>query len=481
MPMPGDSVLTHHKNPTRDGVYVEPALTKAAVATLNQDTTFNAMLPDANDAVYAQPLFVDGGGTGKDLVIVSTEANNVYALDGATGAVVWKTNLGTPVPLSSMSCGNIDPFGVTGTPVIDWPSRTMFLDALVMGGGPVHMVFALSIDTGAKKQGWPVLVDAVAAFGGASFNDTTHGERGALTIVGGTVYVPFGGLYGDCNPYHGWVLAIDMADPTKVQSWATTLKGGGIWAVGGIATDGTNLYVSTGNTFNGNNTWGGGDAVIRLGTGAAFSSAPTYFAPKNWQALDNADLDLGTAPVLFDLPGSTPSALALAFGKDGNAYLLDRNNLAGVADALGASGGSHATLHVSSGEILGAPVVYKTSMATYAVFRGSGSVCTSGSGNLSSLKVVPGSPPTLAGSWCADAGTGSPMVTTSDGTSDVIVWTPGAESDGHLHAFDGDTGAPISFPGANVHIANMRRFNTPIAAKGRIFVAADNQVVAFKP
>jgi hypothetical protein len=72
------------------------------------------------------------------------------------------------------------------------------------------------------------------------------------------------------------------------------------------------------------------------------------------------------------------------------------------------------------------------------------------------------------------------MVTTTDGHSEAIVWGLGAEGDQMLHGFDGDTGASI-FNGGNVAIPGMRRFNTPIAAKGRIFVASDNAVVAFKP
>ncbi len=73
------------------------------------------------------------------------------------------------------------------------------------------------------------------------------------------------------------------------------------------------------------------------------------------------------------------------------------------------------------------------------------------------------------------------MVTTTDGHANAIVWAAGAEGDGHLHAFDGDSGMPVTFAGSGAHIANLRRFNTPIAAKGRIFVAADGTVIAFKP
>ncbi len=339
----GDSVLQHHKNATRDGVYVQSSFSKTGVATMNVDTSFNAMLPDPDDAVYAQPLFVDGGTMGKDLVIVATEANNVYALEGENGSTAWKTNLGTPVPLSAMSCGNIDPFGVTGTPVIDFASRTMFLDGLVLvGQKPTHQIFALDIDSGMIKAGWPITVNQVAKSGSTTFTDPQQGERGALILVGSTLYVPFGGLYGDCNPYHGWVVAVDIGDPTKVASWATALKGGGIWSPGGLSSDGTFLYGGTGNTFGADNNtpWGGGNGMIRFGTGAAFSSAaPAFFAPKNWLNLDNGDLDMGTVPVLFTLAGSTPSNLAIMFGKDGNAYLLDPANPGSVSDALSPSSG----------------------------------------------------------------------------------------------------------------------------------------------
>ena len=391
---PGESVLMHHKNPTRDGVYVEPSLSKTAVQnTFDVDSGFKGTLDDPNDQLYAQPLFVDGSVTGgKDLVIVATEANNVYALDAATGSIVWKKNLGPPMPSSALPCGNIFPaFGVTGTPVIDLVSRRIFLDAEVATNEDVapeahHRIFALSIGTGAVAPGWPVDVGEVAKSGAARFDAPYQGQRGALAVVGGVLYVPYGGLFGACqpsdqgvtgDPYRGWVVAVSIADPDKVQAWATSAAAGGSWAPGGIASDAHAIYFSTGNTQH-TTVWGGGDAVIRFGLDKALGAAMSYFAPTNWHDLDQEDNDFGVAPVLFTLAGATPSELAITFGKDGNAYLLDPTNLGGIGAALGAvatSATPYATAHVATAEIITAPTVYTTAAGTYVALRAPGVGC----------------------------------------------------------------------------------------------------------
>jgi hypothetical protein len=470
-PQAGDSVLTHHRNASRDGVYVQPTFTKAAAKNLTKDAAFNAV---TDGATYAQPLFVDGGATGKDMLLVATEKNNVYALDPVTGAQIWKASLGAPVPLSKMGCGNIDPFGVTGTPAIDLASRTMFLDALVDDGGPAHRIFAISIDDGSVKPGWPIDVASKVKAGNISFDPQFHGERGAVAVVGGTLYVPFGGLWGDCGNYHGWIVAVSISDPTKIQAWATPAKGGGSWAPSGVASDGSSVYIATGNTI-GASDWGGGEAILRFGAGSSLGATPAdYWAPNNWLDLDNADIDIGgSGPVLFDVPGSNPAGLAVSLGKDGNIYLLDRGKLGSISDPI-------AQLDVSSNEIINAAVAYTTSQGTYVVFKGDGTQCTGSGGDLTAVLVKAGSPPSLEGSWCASQnGLGSPMVTTTDGHAEAIVWSTGAEGDRKLHGFDGDTGEEI-FDGGGVTISGLRRYNTPIAAKGRIYVAADNGVVAFK-
>src|SRR5205814_855630 len=108
-----------------------------------------------------------------------------------------------PVPLDALPCGNIDPLGVTGTPVIDASTRTLFVDAMTTPDGGTtkrHLVFALSIATGATRPGWPVDVSATVP----GLRSVQQNQRGALALLAGRVYVPFGGHFGDCGSYHGF-------------------------------------------------------------------------------------------------------------------------------------------------------------------------------------------------------------------------------------------------------------------------------------
>ncbi|MEP7125217.1 MAG: hypothetical protein ABJE95_30080, partial [Byssovorax sp.] len=473
----GDSVLQHHKNPTRDGVYTQPLITPQTAPMMHVDPTFAAV---TQGPTYAQPLFLDGGATGKDLVFAATELNWIHALDAATGAEVWSRKVGEPVKLADLPCGNITTLGITGTPVIDGASRTIFADAMTSPDGGAtkkHLITALSVDTGEVRPGFPIDVSAVAKSGNLAFDSEIQNQRGALVIHGGTLYVPYGGHYGDCGAYHGWVVGVPLANPAAVQAWATLGQGGGSWAPGGLASDETGVFLSTGNTF-GAPTWLGGEAIIRLDPGPVFSNAPIdYFAPTDWKALDAGDVDIGgSGPILFDLTGSTPSKLAVALGKNGKAYLLDRTHLGGVSKAI-------TEAQVTSNEIINAAAVVTTSKATYVILVGNGSNCPPGqSGDLVALAIGKGSPPTITTAWCTDAhGLGSPMVTTTDGHAGAVVWTMGQQGDSKLHGWDADTGTELFTGGGSGDVmSGLKRFSTPIAAKGRIFAAGTSAVYAFK-
>lgn len=468
------NVTQYHNHDSRDGVFVDPAFTPGAAANLTRDTNFDGTIAGA---VYAQPLYIENGPGGKAMLIVVTESNNVYALDAANGTVLWQRNVGPPVPLARLLCGNIDPLGITGTPVVDLASRTLLFDAMTTpdnGTTKRHLIYALNVDTGTTNAGWPVDVNATARSGGTVFSSTVQGQRGALALVGGAVCVPYGGLLGDCGTYYGWLVAVPLNNPASVGGWATTVRGGGAWAVGGIASDGSSPYLATGNTF-GAVAWSGGEAIIRFPAGTLFTNVADFWAPTNWAALDSGDTDLGgSGAVLVDVPGASPSSLVVALGKDGNAYLLNRTNLGGISSPL-------AQAQVSYSGIIQAAASYRTSQGTYVVLHGGGAGCPGASGDLVALLITPTSPPTLSIAWCATAsGRGSPFVTTTDGTNNTIVWSVGASGDQKLHGFEADTGAPVFAGGGPAELmTGTSPLITGIAARGRIFVAANNKVYAF--
>src|SRR5437868_10595644 len=342
---------------------------------------------------------------------------------------------------------------------------------MIDGATKKHFIYSLNVDTGAINPGWPVDVNARATYNGLTFTSLVQNERAALGLVNGIVYVPYSGYLGDCPTYYGWVVGVHIDNPSIVGGWSTTAIGGGIWGHGGVASDGTNMFVVTGNTFNTGGTWGGGEAIIRLQAGPVFSGNPTdYWAPTNWLSLDNGDIDLGgCGAVLIDVPGATPSQLVLALGKDGNGYLLNRNNLGGITTPV-------ASANVD-GVIRGqSAATYRTGQGTYFVFR-------AGSGGISAYRITATNPPVITPAWSvSQSGQGSPWVTTTDGTSNAIVWVVGSDSGGdqRLHGYNGDTGAVVyAGGGANELMTSTRKWNTGITARGRIYFAADNKVYAF--
>jgi hypothetical protein len=459
------NVTQEHNNVSRDGVYIDSAFTPSAAAGLTRDLNFDGTI---TGNVYAQPLYIEGGPNGP-IIIVVTESNNVYALNATTGTVIWQRNVGTAVT-SGLPCGNINPLGITGTPVVDLPSRSLFFDAMIDGATKKHFIYSLNADTGATNPGWPVDVNATANYNGISFTSLVQNERGGLALVNSIVYVTWSGHLGDCGTYHGWVVGVPMNNPSNVGSWATTAIGGGIWGHGGVASDGTNMFVVTGNTFATNGNWMGGEAIIRLQAGPSWTGQPTdYWAPTNWLNLDNGDTDLGgCSATLIDVPGATPSQLVLALGKDGKGYLLNRNNLGGIAAPVASANLPTAVRGQSA-------ATYRTSQGTYFVFHTEGNA-------VSAFKINPASPPTISSAWTvSQTGLGSAWVTSTDGINNAIVWVAGAGGDGRLHGYNGDTGAVIyAGGGANELMTGTRKWNTGMVARGRVYYAADNKVYSFK-
>src|SRR6266545_4314784 len=239
-------------------------------------------------------------------VIAATENDSVYALDASTGRVVWRTNLGTPVQSSTLPCGNISPTsGITSTPVAD-PSTGLIYAAAFLSPGR-HELFALRERTG--EVVWHRPIDP------QGMDPLTQQLRSALTLANGRVYIAYGGLFGDCGDYHGWVAAVAADGTGELLDYRVpTANAGGIWAPSGPAVDDAgNLYVATGNSFS-NGVFDFGDSVIKL---SPELQRLDFFAPQNWE-LNAGDVDLGSVG-----PAVLAGDRIFQIGKEGVGYLLD--------------------------------------------------------------------------------------------------------------------------------------------------------------
>jgi outer membrane protein assembly factor BamB len=467
-----------HGDLAHSGNYVVPTLNLDRAKLLHLDNNFQP--PKFSSAtlsghINAQPLYWSVPRSSSGIIFVATEDNIIYAIDSIKGNLIWKQLLGNPVKRSALPCGNISPFGITGTPVIDEASQAIYLDAAIDIGpasgpaNPRHRVFGLSLNDGSILPGWPVDISNALP----EFISRNQNQRGALAILNGTVYIPFGGHDGDCSTYHGVVVGVSLANQS-VGSWSTRARGGGIWAAGGITSDGTSLFVATGNTM-GAKVWSDGEAVIRLVPDLPHSVATTdFFTPTNWAGMDSGDIDLGSSnPLPFKLPAPNGNqALIFQAGKDGYAYLLDLNNLGGI--------GGYLSIWQTGGNIHSAPAAYLAGGGVFITFTGPGYQCPSlnhhGKG-LTTIKVLPGSPPKMTTAWCAPFnGSSAPIVTTTDGQSNPIVWAVGASGDKRLHGFDGNTGLVI-FNGPSM--SGLEHFQTLIATDARLYVAADGTIYSY--
>jgi outer membrane protein assembly factor BamB len=299
-----------------------------AWTTYGGSTTRAGVAPGAPDApalrrrfsravdgeVYAQPLIAGGR------IYVATENNSVYAFT-TRGKLVWKRHLGAPVPGDDLPCGNIDPSGITGTPVI--AGRRLFTVAFLRSGHR-HVLFGLRLGSG-----------RVAVRANVDPPDPmVQQQRGGLLAVRGRVYVPYGGLFGDCGAYRGYVISTTQSGGGRI-AYRNPAPMAGIWAPAGMSAQSGTLLVSTGNG-------GGGfayqNSVIRLSTGLRRVG---FWAPNDWRPLSAGDVDTGS---LGPLPVS--GGRVFQIGKDGVGYLLSHS--------LGGIGAEEDAARICSGGAFGA-------------------------------------------------------------------------------------------------------------------------------
>jgi len=373
--------------------------------------------------VFAEPLLCGGA------VFVATENNSVYALNATSGSVLWRTHLGAPVPGASLPCGDIDPSGITGTPVIDLATNTIFVVAFL--NPDQHVLFGLNIRNGSVRS--QVVVDPAGA------EPQVEQERGALALSNGIVYIPFGGLDGDCGPYHGWVVGVRADGSGGLLSYEVpTGRAGGIWSPAGIsiAANG-DLLVATGNS-DATTTFDYGDSVIELSPSLLVLG---YFAPTNWAQLNAGDTDLGSvAPTIL------PNGDIVQIGKEGVAYLLSGTNLGGI-------GGQVYSSNVCAGAYAGTAHVGRTVLIA----------CVDGL-----LRVDVGASTTSVAWQTAGFDAGAPVVTGN------IVWAVDTSA-ANLLGFNLSTGQQVF----SFSLGSVDHFITPAAAPDSLFVAGGSQVYAF--
>jgi len=374
--------------------------------------------------IYAEPLVCGPS------IYVATENNSVYAINASTGAIEWRTHLGDPVMSSTLPCGDIGPVsGITGTPVIDAESDTLYVVAFEPPAD--HVLYSISLGSG--------VVTGSTDVNPPGSTPNVEQQRGALALLNGVVYVPYGGLFGDCGAYHGWVVGVPTSGSKALLSYEVpTGREGGIWGTGGIVVGPNgNLYVATGNS-EATQTFDFGDAVIELSPSL---EELDYFAPTNWAELNSNDIDLGSLT-----PTVLPNGNLFQVGKEGVGYLLNGTHLGGIGGAIynasvcaGAYGGT-----ARVGNVVIVP-------------------CTNG------LTAVGVGPSSFSLDWTTSSFiAGSPIVTGS------VVWAVDT-SNAHLLGFDFATGNELySLP-----LSSVDHFVSPTAAPGALFVGAGDQVYSF--
>jgi outer membrane protein assembly factor BamB len=408
---------TYHRDGTRTGV--DPGAPAFATPSRRWSTSISG-------DVYAQPLAV------ADRVVVATEHNTVLAVQAGTGRVLWTTTLGQPVAGGDLPCGNIDPSGITGTPVIDASAGIVWVVAFERPGR--HVLAALDLTNGAIRS--RTVVDPQGA------DPRVEQQRGALTLSAGRVYVPFGGLFGDCGAYHGYLVGVDTRTPTNppLVYQVPSQRQGAIWAPPGaaLAPDGT-LLVATGN---GSATTGydGGNSVIRLSPDLHQIDS---FAPTDSPQLNAEDRDLGSTT-----PLQVGGGLVFQIGKAGVGYLLHTDHLGGV-------GGQ-----AYSGQVCGSALGATTFRAPLIVVP-----CEDG---LVALRLESGGQPSFSVAWRVASLTTGPAIV-AGGT----LWALDRNA-GDAVALDLTTGAVR----ARVHVGGANHFATPGSGGGQLYVAAGGQLVA---
>lgn len=500
------SVTTQHNDNARTGQNIGETVLTPANVNVQQ---FGKLFAQAVDGyVYAQPLYlsnvnIPGKGT-HNVVYVATEHDSVYAFDadsntGPNAAPLWKTSFLDPnngittVSSNDVSCGDLVPeIGITGTPVIDTSTGTIYMVAKTKERGVIKQkLHALDVASGAEKFGGPIVIKGKIAgtgdgsvHGTITFNPLREAQRTGLLLQNGTLFIGFAS-HCDIGPYHGWIFSYDPQTLALNGKWNSTPDGGlgGFWSGGaGLASDSDkNLFVVTGNgTFD--RKQGGrdfGDSIIKLSPPKTNVLRMTdYFTPYDQDYLRRQDIDLGSGGVVLLPDQDGPHAhLLVEVGKEGTVYLVDRdkmghynphNNNQIVQSLTGAVGG-----------LWGLPAWWNNNvyfggifdfLKTFSFDPVSGKLSNQSVAETSTFFGYPGPTPSIS----------------ANGNTNGIVWALQTENYGNngstiLHAYDATNVA------TELYNSNSQRddaggavkFTVPTIANGKVYVPASLQLTVF--
>jgi hypothetical protein len=500
-------MYTYHNDLARDGSNLqEYALTTSNVNTTSFGKLFSCTV---DGAVYAQPLWVANlavGGVKHNVVFVATQHDSLFAFDADANPCVqlWTISLidtnhggtggevtvpsGVPGYLVGQGAGDITPeVGVTGAPVIDPSSSTLYVVSKSMNaGGTVfyQRLHAIDLATGNEKTGAPVTIAATypgTKDGGTTdtFNPRQQNQRPGLAFVDGTVYIAWSS-HEDTPPYYGWVIGYTYNGSSFTQSYVLNVSPnvgyGGIWMGGGAPSADSNnhIYLITGNAeFDATNASAPnndyGDSFLQLTTGLAITS---YFTPSD-QASDDAndqDFGAGGAAVVLNLTSGSLQHLVIGGGKDGTLYLLNGDNMGGLGD-------SNARQYFNIGRGIYATGAFWNNnfyiagwsgpLVSYSFNSSTNLFNTSVSSQSSTSYGFPGASPSASSN-----GTSNGIVWALDNTNYCTTQSPGC-GPAVLHAYNASSLTSDLWNSSLVSAdaaGNAVKFTVPTVANGKVYV-----------
>jgi uncharacterized protein (TIGR03437 family) len=495
-------VTTYRNDLARSGE--NPAETILRPSNVNP-AGFGKLFSRAVDGqVYAQPLYVslvDIPGRGiHNVVFVATEHDSVYAFDAdsATGPnadPLWHVNFTdastgerTLSEADVLNCPSITPeIGITGTPVIDPSTGTLYVIAsTILNGEFFHRLHALDITTGAERPGSPVVIAASVPGTGDGFSQTTvpfhpylYKNRAGLLLLSGVVYTAWTS-HCDAGSYHGWLIGYDAADLHQMAIFNDSPNAfqASLWMGGAApAADAEgNIYVISGNgPFNEDSNGSDlGDSFIKLSSSSGLTIAD-YFTPFNQQSLNLGDIDLGSSGVLL-LPDETGSAvhphLLAGAGKEGRIYLLDRDRMGNFNPADDSQ--IVQSIAKAIGPVYGGAAYFNQTLF-FAAANDSLKAFAISNANIA--------PSPSSQSSQAFGGFGAAPTVSSNGSTSGIVWTVEPGSGGTLHAYDASNLANELYNSqgnaARDALGSFVKFSVAVVANGKVYVGTGNSLAIF--